>query len=424
MGVPRQPWLPLAVALLLAGACGGPAAPSGPLGGWPMYRGDLARDGHPAGASLGPAQAGRLALAWSAPLGASIDGSPAVRDGLVVAGTEGGVVEAHRLTSGALVWRASGLGPVTGSPTLAGGSVLVGTSSGRVWALDLANGRPRWTWLAPGERPDIWSSPAVAGGRVLAGVASPYGDTPLQPGRLVALGLASGRLLWDSCVLAACRPGGGIWSSPAVDRRGRAYVGVGNPDDAVLAVDAATGRRLWETSLHADQGRDLDVGATPAILGDGPAEEVAVGSTGGDFALLDAASGRVEWRRQLVDGSAVHGLVGSPAYDGRQLYVPSASPPTGVIALSAAAGGVRWRHGTAEPVYSSPAVGRGTLVVGTGAVFGDSSDGAVTALSTEDGHVLWSYDAHAAVWSSPAIAGDEVCVGDHAGTLRCFRPPS
>jgi hypothetical protein len=90
------------------------------------------------------------------------------------------------------------------------------------------------------------------------------------------------------------------------------------------------------------------------------------------MALLDAAGGRPIWSRTIVNGSAVHGLVGSPAHDGTRLYVPSASPPDGTFALSPADGHVLWQTAAAEPVYSSPAVGTGVVAVGTGAVFGST----------------------------------------------------
>jgi outer membrane protein assembly factor BamB len=122
-----------------------------------------------------------------------------------------------------------------------------------------------------------------------------------------------------------------------------------------------------------------------------------------------------------VNGSAVHGLIGSSAYDGTRLYVSSASPPEGVFALSPEDGHVLWRAAAAEPVYSSPAVGAGVVAVGTGAVFGSTAAGRVQVVTAAGGHLLWSYDAHSAVCSSPAIAGHELCVVDHAGRLRCFR---
>jgi outer membrane protein assembly factor BamB len=100
------------------------------------------------------------------------------------------------------------------------------------------------------------------------------------------------------------------------------------------------------------------------------------------------------------------------------------TPPTGVFALAPEDGAIRWRQGTDQPVYSSPAAGNGVLVFGTGAVFGDVHVGSIVALSSLDGGVLWTYDAHSSVFSSPAIAGTMVVVGDSNGDLFAFRPSS
>ena len=412
----------LAFALITLLACGYSVAPrqvprQPAVEIWNTYRGDLQRDGHPSTATLDASEARRLKVAWRAR-----DGSPAVSNGLVVVATEGGFIAAYSSTSGSKRWEVGGLGPFSDSPTVVADVVLAGSLSGHVYAFDLTQGTRLWDWQAPGTQPAIWSSPAVYGQLVLVGIASQAGDTPLEVGRIVALDLASGRQAWAMCVRDGCAPGGGIWSTPAVDGNGHAFVGMGNPEDGLLTFDALTGRRLWKVGFYSDAGRDLDVGESPVLLQVGGKEVVAVGSVAGVFKLFDAALGTVIWSRDLVVGSAVHGLIASPAFDGTSLYVPSASPPTGIFALSPGDGAVRWRSTTDQPVYSSPAVGNGVLVFGTGAVFGDSRVGSIVALSGSDGRVLWTYDAHSAVFSSPAIAGAMVVVGDSNGDLLAFRP--
>ncbi len=389
-----------------------------------MYRGDLQRDGHPATATLDATAAARLKLVWRAGAGAAVDGSPAVSNGLVVVGSQGGRIAAYRSTSGAMSWEVSGLGPFSGSPTIAADRVVAGSLNGHVYAFDLSHGTQLWDWHAPGIQPAIWSSPVVYGRLALIGIASQSGDTPLEVGRIVALDLASGRQVWDLCVRDSCALGGGIWSTPAVDGAGRAFVGTGNPEDGVLAFDALTGRRLWRVGFYSDAGLDLDVGASPVLLQVGGREAVAVGSVAGVFKLLDAANGTVIWSRDLVQGSAVHGLIASPAYDGSSLYVPSASPPTGMFALAPGDGAIRWHQGTDQPVYSAPAAANGVVVFGTGDVFGDVHTGSIVALSSRDGRVLWVYDARSSVFSSPAIAGTMVVVGDSNGDVFAFRPSS
>jgi len=407
---------------LLAGCGGGTVSAPLPSLAWPMYRGDLARDGHPPAATLTASEATRLRLAWRASAGAAVEGTPAVAGGLVVVGTEGGSAEAFDERTGAIAWRLNGLGAISGSPAVAGSLVFVGTLTGRLYGIELATGRERWEWSAPGTKPAIWSSPGVVGGAVVVGIASQYGDTPLEAGRVIAVGAATGHLLWSACVEAGCAPGGGVWSSAAFDGAGRGYVGTGNPDDAVLAFDAATGRRLWAMSLYPDLDRDLDVGATPIVLRLGGREVVAEGSNGGVFAVLDASTGTIVWKSTLVEGSAVHGLIASPAFDGTTIYVPSASPPTGMFALDPGSGAVRWRHATDLPVYSAPVACDGLIVFGTGDVFGDRHRGELFALSAADGSVLWSFDVRSAVFGGPAAAGSTVVAGDEDGEVLAFRP--
>jgi outer membrane protein assembly factor BamB len=388
-----------------------------------MYRGDLARDGHPPQATLDAAGAARLQLSWRAHLSGAIDGSPVVASGRVVAGSQNGELAAFDEKAGTQLWIRPGLGSISGTPAISGNRVFAATLTGHVRAFDLSDGRDVWDWRAEGLQPALWSSPTIYSGLLLVGVGSQAGDTPLETGRIVALDTGTGRERWSTCAIAGCRPGGGIWSTPSIDSAGHAYIGVGNPVDGVLAFDARTGDRLWETSFYADDGRDLDVGASPVLVDLGGRETLAIGSVAGAFKMLDARSGAPIWSVDLDKGSAVHGLIATAAYDGVDLYVGSASPPTGLFARKLD-GSDQWTFVTFQPVYSAPSAGNGVVVFGTGAVFGDLGVGFIIALSTDDGKFLWSYDAQSAVRSSPAIAGSLVVVGDAAGDLFAFRPSS
>jgi polyvinyl alcohol dehydrogenase (cytochrome) len=416
----------LAAAIVLAG-CGAPesnALPT-PVPGevWTTYRGDLGRDGHPFTATLDAAAAARLAVAWRIRLAGAVDGTPAVARGMVIAGSAGGELKAINAANGQTVWSRRALGAIAASPTISGDRVFVASLTGRIYSVDLLRGVNVWQWQGP-VHAAIWASPVVYGDEVLVGVASAYGDQPLVPGRIFALDAATGHQRWTLCVQVNCQPGGGVWSTMATDENGFAYVGIGNPVDGVLAFDALTGERRWLSSLYADQGRDLDVGASPIVFRIGRDEVLAQATVQGLFAVLEAFDGTLLWQRAVVEGSAVHGLLASPAYDGTSLYVPSASPPTGLSALKPGDGSELWRYPTALPVYSAPAVGSGVVVFGTGEVLGDARAGSLVALSTADGRVLFSLDTHSAVRSGPAIAGQLVVFGDAAGDLFALRPKS
>jgi outer membrane protein assembly factor BamB len=123
-----------------------------------------------------------------------------------------------------------------------------------------------------------------------------------------------------------------------------------------------------------------------------------------------------------VNGSAVHGLLASPGYDGTNLYVASAGAPAGMFGLSPADGKTVWSYDSVLPVYSSPAIGNGVLVFGTGDVFGDPNAGGIVTLSSQTGSVLWTADLHSAVFSAPALAGDTLLIGDSRGDVIAYRP--
>jgi outer membrane protein assembly factor BamB len=361
-----------------------------------------------------------LDVVWRAKLDGAVDGRPAVEAGMVFAGSAGGELSALDLRTGRTVWSRRGLGAISDSPAVADGAVFAGTLTGHVLALAATNGATLWDWKAP-PGAAIWSSPVVLGGLVLIGVASPYGDTPLVAGRVVGLDARTGGERWSMCLLDGCAPGDGVWSTVTVDDAGNAFVGVGNPDDGVLAFDPATGRRKWLRSLYPDRARDFDVGAQPVIVAAPGRELVAVASVEGTLFALDATTGDVAWSRKLVDGSAVHGLIATPAYDGTNLYVPSASAPTGVFALRAADGTVLWRHATEHPVYSPPALAGARLIFGAGAVFGDLKVGEVVELSTVDGRETARLDLRSAVRGGVAVAGDVALAGDYAGEVLAVR---
>jgi len=355
-------------------------------------------------------------LVWRAHLQGSVDGTPAIAGGMVFAGSAGGELGAFDERTGRRIWIRTGLGAISDSPAVSAGRVYAGTLAGHLLAFAAADGAPLWDWAAP-PNAAVWSSPVVYRDLVIIGVASPFGDQPLVAGELVALDAQTGRLRWALCLRAGCAPGDGVWSTASIDSRGVAFVGVGNPDDGVIAFDPLTGARKWQASLYADKQRDLDVGARPVIVSTGGGELVEVGSDEGTFAALNAADGKIAWSRKLVEGSPVHGLIASPAYDGADVYTASASPPYGLFALNASSSDVVWRHWTDLPVYSAPAIAHGVVVFGTGAVFGDLNAGLLMALSTAGGKELWRYDARSAVRSGPAIAGDMVFAGDHAGDV-------
>ena len=311
---------------------------------------------------------------------------------------------------------------MVGSPTITGREVVVGSTESHLYAFDVETGNRVWDWRAPGARPAIWSAVAVFKGLLIVGIGSQLGDGPQEVGRLVALDPASGDQVWSTCARPHCAAGGSISSSPAIAATGHVFVGLGSPEDALWAIDAGIGKELWRRAFHRDSGRGKEVMATPLVMYGTHSEAVAVGDAAGRFAVYDATTGRLRWSRQLIEGSPNHGIAGSPGGDRSALFVPAASAPAGLFALSTTDGHTLWMRRTRDPVYSSPAVGRGVVVVGTGSRVGNAGAGSLLVLSATSGEVLWSWEGGAAVVASPAIVGDSVYSADRAGFLSAFRP--
>ena len=89
-------------ALVLAASCtSGAQVATRSTTDWPMFRGDLSRDGHPPGATLTRDQLKHYRLKWSHTLNGAVDGTPVVVNGLVYAASFGGRLDAYHLDDGA-----------------------------------------------------------------------------------------------------------------------------------------------------------------------------------------------------------------------------------------------------------------------------------------------------------------------------------
>ncbi len=214
----------------------------------------------------------------------------------------------------------------------------------------------------------VQSSPAVVGGVVYAGS---FDDN------FYALSAATGAKIWSTSI------GDAVISSPAV-AGGAVYFGAG--DGNVYALNAATGAKLWTFTTGGE------VSCSPAVVNG----IVYIGSDDGTLYALNAATGAKVW--SFATGFEMES---SPAVAGGAVYFGSANG--NVYALNAATGATLWSFttsGTGE-VNTSPAVANGVVYVA-------ASDGNVYALNAATGFQVWSFPAGSLVDASPAVAGGVV----------------
>ncbi len=209
---------------------------------------------------------------------------PAISGATLFTADQQGVVEAHDALSGGRLWRRETGLRLTGGPGVGEGVVLVGSSDAHLVALDAQSGEERWRVRLSSE---ILSAPTAA-----RGVVAAYS----KDGRLHGRSVRDGRPLWayDRPTPALTLSGG---SAPQLFE-GRVISGFAN--GRLAALDIVTGDLLWESAVSLPSGRSdlermVDIKGDPVII-NGVLFAVAYQ---GDVVAMAAESGTLFWRRPL-----------------------------------------------------------------------------------------------------------------------------
>ncbi|HYD15795.1 MAG TPA: PQQ-binding-like beta-propeller repeat protein [Hyphomicrobium sp.] len=200
--------------------------------------------------------------------------------------------------------------------------------------------------------------------------------------------------------------GGGYGGGIAADG-GRIYAASGY--GAVIALDPATGNRLWEKSL----GVPIRVAPTAAM------DRLFVLTIEGKLYCLSTIDGTELWVVRGLPQQASLGLNASPAVDGDVVVVPYATGD--LVALRMADGGGIWseslsRNRTTSQLASMSDAAR--PVIDNGTVFAVGHGGRMVATVAKTGERLWSLSIPGT--QSPCIAGDSVYVVDTNGQLMAI----
>jgi outer membrane protein assembly factor BamB len=226
---------------------------------------------------------------WSASVGGGTDDqylklAPVIASQRLYVSDSGGRIVALDATNGNRLWSADVDERITGGPGVGENTVLVGTGEGGVIALDAENGRRLWSATVSSE---VLSPPLKSEGIVVVRT---------NDGKVFGLGGDSGKQLWiyDRTVPSLTLRG---TSAPIIVA---GVVIAGFDGGKLTALDLRTGRLLWEVSVAAARGRSelermVDIDSDPMVVDD----VIYVTTFQGQLAAIQLDSGRILWNRQI-----------------------------------------------------------------------------------------------------------------------------
>ena len=183
-------------------------------------------------------------IIWSKLIGKVAESSPAVGEGIIAFGTDGGDIVALDALTGKEKWRYDiGEIEIKSSPVIADGTIFVGSNDGSVYAITTGNGMLKWKYSTSN---NVVSSPSVKNGVVY------FGSTDSN---FFALDALTGKVIWkfpDS---------GYVLGGPAISND---IVYFGTRNNFIYALDAKSGKMLWKISTGEN---DKDYITSPAISG-------------------------------------------------------------------------------------------------------------------------------------------------------------
>jgi outer membrane protein assembly factor BamB len=302
-----------------------------------------------------------------------------------------------------VLWTYETSRPIFSSPAVAGGKVYVGSTDSHLYCLDKYTGALIWSFNALSS---IRSSPAVADGRVYF---------LSEAGSLHALNAEDGSALWQ----APIGNGPWDWASPAV-HDGNVFIA--SSTGLLYSFVAATGALNWTTQINGSPDSPLTVAGGMVFSGTHNFTNVSP-----TLVAVNESTGAIQWTYDYyLYHAGVTGMVNSNGAavvdadgDGDlevffAVYNWSGTGPQAVC-LDAVNGAEVWTRTLLGNSTSTPAVHDGRVFVG-------SDSGSLFALDALNGAPLWNFPTGASVWSAPAVSGDgKVCFGSLDHTVYCVK---
>ena len=220
---------------------------------------------------------------WRTDLGLEISGGVGFGDDLVLVASRKGDVVALDKSKGQQLWRAQVASEVLAPPAADAGVVVVQSVDGKLTGLESATGKRLWTLdrSEPALSLRGTATPVILSDAVLTGFAS---------GKIVAVNLKNGRLLWETPV---AQPQGRSEIERLIDVdvpvlvSGRTLLAAAY-QGKIVAVNLESGRLLWSR----------DISTYSALAAD--TSNVYLSDVRGTVYALDLQSGSTVWKQDKL----------------------------------------------------------------------------------------------------------------------------
>ena len=195
-------------------------------------------------------------------------------------------------------------------------------------------------------------------------------------------------------------------------------------NEVMLAVDAGTGKVVWQTRYPAP----VTVNPAAEAHGPGPKSTPTFASgrlftlgMGGIVTAFDAASGKMLWQKPAPPKQPLFGTAMSPVVDRGLVIIHVGGHDQGALtAFDAATGTVKWTWNGDGPSYGSPIVAD---VGGVRQVITLSQDN-IVGVSAADGALLWQQPFKTEYTQNsitPILIGQTVLIGGFQRPTAAFR---
>lgn len=280
-----------------------------------------------------------------------------------------------------LIWSFQTEYEIISSPIIGLGRVYIGSTDHKIYALDLSDGTKDWEFDT-GDY--VEASPLLIDQTVYIGSLS---------GSFFALEAHTGQERWKYDIQFEIY-GSANWVE--LENHHEKWILVGSYDAKLYCFNAITGRVNWTYET------ENFINGSPATDG----KQVVFGGCDEYLHIVSVSDGAKlgeVWTGSYIPGSAA--LVDGRAYVGHY--------DNQMVCIDVIDQKIIWKYEAKDrggPFFSSPAVGRDRILIG-------SRDGFLHCVDRETGRKIWTFRTRDEVDSSPVIVGDRIVFGSIDGRL-------